>query len=458
MRAGKTVVVVVWIAAVLAGGWQVAGLAAVSTPAAPSAPGRTAPTTPAIPAVHRITIDGIISPATARFITRVVREAEAADAQALVILLDTPGGLLKSTDDITKAILNAGVPVIVFVAPRGARAASAGVFITYASHIAVMAPATHLGAATPVSVGGDGQQPDKAMMEKITNDAVANIRAMARRRGRNADWGEKAIRQAVSITEEEAVKLNVVNFVAEDFGQLLTKLHGRTVETDRGPVTLRTARARIVEHAMDVTERFLTLLSDPNIGFILMNIGILGILVELYNPGAILPGVVGGIALILGLASFAILQVNAAGLLLIAFAILLFIADVKVPGHGVLTVGGVIAFVFGAILLTERQAPILQISIRLIITVAVLLAGFFLFAVSAGIRAQKAAPRSGGESLVGVVGVARSRLDPEGMVHVQGEMWTATAVGGPIDDGQPVRVVAVDGLRVRVKPEPRPSS
>jgi len=450
MRAVGTVLAIVWIGLLLVGGWMAV---AAGAPATPRAPAASPP-----PTVHRITVDGIISPSTARFISRVVRIAEAADAEALVILLDTPGGLLKSTDDITKAILNARVPVVVFIAPRGARAASAGVFITYASHIAAMAPATHLGAATPVSVGGEGQQPDKAMMTKVTNDAVANIRAMARRRGRNADWGERAVRQAVSITEEEALKLNVVNLVAEDFGQLLARLDGRKVETDRGPAMLRTARARIVEHSMDVTERFLALLSDPNIGFILMNIGILGVLVELYNPGAVLPGVVGGIALILGLASFAILQVNAAGLLLIGFAVLLFIADVKVPGHGVLTVGGVIAFVFGAILLTEQQAPVLQISLRLIITVAVLLAGFFLFAVSAGIRAQKAPPRSGGERLIGAVGVARSRLDPEGSVHVQGEMWTASSVGGPIDDGQPVRVVAVDGLTVRVKPEPRPSA
>ena len=439
MRAGRTVLAVIGVGMLLTGGWVMA------SPAAPAAP-----------VVHRITVDGIISPSTARFIVRAVGEAEAERAEALIILLDTPGGLLKSTDDITKAILNARVPVVVYVAPRGARAASAGVFITYASHIAAMAPATHLGAATPVSVGE--QQRDQTLMTKVTNDAVANIRAMARRRGRNADWGEKAVRLAVSITEEEALKLNVINLVAEDFGDLLRKLEGRAVETDRGPAKLRTTRARVVERGMDVTERFLGLLSDPNIGFILMNIGILGVMVELYNPGAILPGVVGGIALILGLASFAILQVNAAGLMLIAFAMLLFIADVKVPGHGVLTVGGVIAFVFGAILLTERQAPVLQISLRLILTVAVLLAGFFLFAVSAGIRAQKAAPRSGSESLIGAVGVARSRLDPEGMVHVQGEMWTATAVGGPIDDGQPVRVVAVDGLRVRVKPEPRVSS
>ncbi|MBI3997929.1 MAG: nodulation protein NfeD [Armatimonadetes bacterium] len=407
-----------------------------------------------LPVVHRIIIDGIISPSTARFIVRATSQAEADRAQALVVLLDTPGGLLKSTDDMTKAILNARVPVIVYIAPRGARAASAGVFITYAAHVAAMAPATRLGAATPVAVGGDGQQPDKAMMEKVTNDMVANIQAMARRRGRNADWAEKAIRKAVSITEEEAVKLNVVNFVAEDFTDLLRKLDGRTVDTDLGPHTLQTARARVVDVEMDITERFLALLSDPNIGFILMNIGILGVLVELYNPGAVLPGVVGGIALILGLASFAILQVNVAGLLLIAFAILLFIADVKVPGHGVLTVGGVIAFIFGAVLLTERQAPVLQISIRLIILVAVLLATFFLFAVSAGLRAQRAAPRSGGERLIGAVGVARSRLDPDGVVHVQGEMWTAVAIGGPIDDGQPVRVVALDGLRLRVEPHP----
>ncbi len=399
---------------------------------------------------------GIIAPSTARFILRAVREAEEDNVEALIIQLDTPGGLLKSMDDITKAILNAKVPVVVYIAPRGARAASAGVFITYAAHVAAMAPATHMGAATPVSVGGgEGQKPDKTLMEKVTNDAVANIRAMARRRGRNAEWAEKAVREAVSITEEEAVKLKVVEFVADDMNDLLRKLEGRTAETGRGPATLHVARARIVDREMDVTERFLTMLSDPNIGFILMNVGILGVLVELYNPGAILPGVVGGIALILGLASFAILQVNAAGLLLIGFAILLFIADVKVPGHGVLTVGGVIAFVFGAILLTERQAPILQISLRLILAVAALLAAFFLFAVSAGVRAQRAKPRSGGGLLVDAIGVARSRIDPEGMVYVQGEMWSAVSVGGPIDAGQPVRVVSLDGLRVRVKPEPR---
>jgi membrane-bound serine protease (ClpP class) len=316
-----------------------------------------------------------------------------------------------------------------------------------------MAPATHLGAATPVNVGGEGPKPDDAMARKVTNDAVANLRAMAKRRGRNADWGEKAIREAVSITEEDAVRLKVVELIANDFTDLLRQLDGRTVETERGSMTLHTARARIVDREMDITEQFLALLSEPNIGFILMNVGTLGILVELYNPGAILPGVVGGIALILGLASFAILEVNAAGLLLILFSVLLFIADIKVPGHGVLTIGGLIAFVFGAILLTERQIPVLQISLRLIIATAVLLAAFFLLAVRAGLRAQHAPRTSGGEQLIGAMGVVRSRLDPEGQVHVRGEMWTAVSVGGPVDEGRHVRVVGVDGLRLRVTPD-----
>jgi membrane-bound serine protease (ClpP class) len=460
MRTGR---VLLGLAALL-GLLGVPAAAGMMLGAAPASP---APA-PAGPVVHRIVIDGVIGPATSRFIARAVGVAEDARSEALIIQLDTPGGLLKSTDEITKTLLNARVPTVVYISPQGARAASAGVFITYASHVAAMAPATRLGAATPVTLGegppGAPQQQDdqqqrsrqeneRALREKITQDAIANLRAIANRRGRNAEWAERAVREAVSITEVEAVRLNVVNFIADDFGDLLRRLDGRTAATDLGPRTMRTAGARVVDVPMDVTERFLSLLSDPNIGFILMNIGILGVLVELYNPGAVLPGVVGGIALILGLASFAILQVNAAGLLLIAFAILLFIADVKVPGHGILTVGGVIAFVFGAILLTERTAPVFQISLRLILTTAALLAAFFLFAVSAGVRAQRAPARSGSESLIGALGVARTRIDPEGQVYVQGEIWSAVA-DGPIADGSSVRVVALEGLRVRVRSEP----
>jgi membrane-bound serine protease (ClpP class) len=322
-----------------------------------------------------------------------------------------------------------------------------------------MAPATHIGAATPVALGGpQGEKPDRTMMDKVTNDAVANIRAIAERRGRNAEWAERAVRTAVSITETEAVRERVVDLVAEDLNDLLRKVDGRAVETVRGRVTIRTARARITTVPMDVTERFLSVLSDPNIGFILMNLGILGLLVEIYNPGAILPGVIGGIALVLGLASFAIVKVNIAGLLLIGLAVLMFIADIKVPGHGVLTVGGVLAFVFGAILLTQRQIPVLQISLRLILGAAAAIAAFFVVAVSATVRAQRLPPQGGGQDLIGAIGVARSDLAPDGQVHVRGEMWTATAEDGAIASGQRVRVVGVAGLRIRVTADPPTSS
>lgn len=401
--------------------------------------------------VWRIRVEGVIAPSSARFIQRAIREAEAQRAQTLVIELDTPGGLLKSMDEITKALLNARVPVIVYISPKGARAASAGVFVTYASHVAAMAPATHLGAAHPVAVGQDGQQQDSTMMEKVTNDSVANIRAIARRRGRNADWAEEAVRKSVSIGEEEAVRLDVVDLVATDLGDLLDKVHGKTVATEAGDRQLLTRGAPVRTLHMDVTERFLDLISDPNIGLILMTVAMYGIIIELGNPGAILPGVIGTIALVLALMSFAILQVNVAGVALIILAVVFFIADIKVPGHGVLTVGGVLAFFLGALLLTERQAPFLRVSLQLALFISVLTGLFFLFAVGAGIRAQRAGIRMGGESLVGAEGVARSDLSPDGTVHVAGEMWTATADDGRIAEGERVRVIAVEGLRLRVR-------
>ncbi len=417
-------------------------------------PALAAPQAPAAPTVYRIDVEGVIAPSTARYIMRAIRHAEEERAEALLIRLDTPGGLLKSMDDITKAMLNSSVPIIVYVAPQGARAASAGVFVTFAANVAAMAPATRIGAAHPVGVGQGGQgEQERTLLEKVTNDAVANIRGLARRRGRNAEWAEKAVRESISSDEEEAVRLGVVDLVARSEDDLLRAVDGRAVTTAEGPVTLRTRRARVVPLRMDITEQFLNLLSDPNIGFILLNIGIIGVLAELYNPGLILPGVVGAIALVLGLASFAILEVNAAGLVLIALAVVMFIADLKIPGHGVLTFGGVVAFIFGAILLTSRQAPFLRISLQLILGVAAVLAAFFLFAVGAGIRAQRAVVRSGAEGLVGAVGVARTVLDPEGMVYVRGEMWTARAEGRRINEGERVRVVGMEGLTVHVRPE-----
>jgi membrane-bound serine protease (ClpP class) len=401
--------------------------------------------------VVRLRVNGVIAPSSARYIVRGLHEAEEANAAALLIELDTPGGLLKSMDDITKALLNARVPVIVYISPSGARAASAGVFITYASHVAAMAPTTHLGAAHPVSVGQGGQQ-DQTMLAKITNDSVANIRAMARRRGRNADWAERAVRESVSIDEEEARRLHVIDVVASDVRDLLTKVNGREVETELGPVRLATAQAVLHSIGMDASERLLDLLSDPNVGLILMTIAIYGIIFELSNPGAILPGVVGAMALVLALTSFAILQVNVAGLALIALAVLFFIADIKVPGHGILTIGGILSFILGAVLLTERQLPFLRVSLEVAVFAALLTGAFFLYAVGAGLRVQRAKIRMGRETLVGAAGVARTDLNPSGMVYVQGEMWTAEADNGAaVREGDPVVVVSVDGLRLRVR-------
>ncbi len=411
------------------------------------------------PKVYVLRVEGIISPATAIYIQRGIQEANRAGAEALVVELDTPGGLMTSMDQITKAILASPVPVIVYVSPPGARAGSAGVFILYAAHVAAMAPTTNVGAATPVLAGGGDQRESenqRALQRKVTEDAVARIRTLARRRGRNAEWGEKAVREAASLAAEEAVRLQVIDLLARDVRDLLNRVDGRTVEVRGERVTLRTRGAELVSLAMDLRERMLDLLADPNIGLILLTIGIYGIIFELNNPGAILPGIVGAIALVLGLTSLAILQVNYAGLALIGLAVLLFLADLFIPGHGILSVGGVISFILGAILLTSNQEPYLRLSIELAVAIALLSAAFFLFAVGAGLRAQRRRPATGREALVGAVGEARSDLSPQGVVFVQGELWTAESVDGWIPEGSRVQVVDVEGLRLKVRKEGSP--
>ena len=408
------------------------------------------------PVVDLVRVDAIIGPSSARYILRGLDGAGRDGAQALVIVLDTPGGLMRSMDDITRAMLNSSVPVIVYVYPHGARAASAGVFITYASNIAAMAPATHLGAAHPVAFGAGGGTIDKTEMQKLTNDAVAEIRGFATRRGRNAAWAERAVRQSESITAEQAVRLHVVDLIAASPAELLATIDGRSVRTANGTRRLSTRYARIVEIPMDLTEQFLSLLSDPNVGFILMTIAIYGIIFELSNPGSVFPGVIGGLALVLAFVSFAVFSVNVGGLLLIGFSLILFIADIKVPSHGVLTAGGIAAFVFGSLMLTGGRAPFLRISLTLILTVAVLTAAFFAFAVGAGIRAQRRRVTTGRDALIGALGVARSELAPAGTVFVLGELWKAETDDGAIPAGQPVRIVGVKGLQLTVHAEDVP--
>jgi membrane-bound serine protease (ClpP class) len=410
-----------------------------------------APAVGAAPApVAVIEMEGAITPVTVRLVSAAVDRAQAEHAQALVIQLDTPGGLERSMRSIVQAILNSEVPVIVYVAPTGGRAASAGVFITMAAHVAAMAPATNIGAAHPVSVGGGG--PDKEMMKKIENDAAAFARTIATERGRNAEWAEKAVRASVSVTEREAVKLKIVDLVADNLPDLLAKIDGRTVKTVKGTVTLQTKDAPIKKIEVKFRDRFLALISDPNIAYILMMIGMLGIFFELSNPGVILPGVLGGISLILAFFAFQSLPINWAGLLLILFGVALLIAEIKVVSHGVLTIGGVVAMLLGSMMLFDapETGGLLRVSWLVIVPAVASTAGLVIVGLSFGMRALYRKPTTGVSGMVGEIAVARTPLAPEGQVLVQGELWRAIAQNGPVAVGEKVEVVGVNGLTLTV--------
>ena len=410
-----------------------------------------APAVGAAPApVAVIEMEGAITPVTVRLVSAAVDRAQAEHAQALVIQLDTPGGLERSMRSIVQAILNSEVPVIVYVAPTGGRAASAGVFITMAAHVAAMAPATNIGAAHPVSVGGGG--PDKEMMKKIENDAAAFARSIATERGRNAEWAEKAVRSSVSVTEREAVKLKIVDLVADNLPDLLAKIDGRTVKTVKGTVTLQTKDAPIKKIEVKFRDRFLALISDPNIAYILMMIGMLGIFFELSNPGVILPGVLGGISLILAFFAFQSLPINWAGLLLILFGVALLIAEIKVVSHGVLTIGGVVAMLLGSMMLFDapETGGLLRVSWLVIVPAVASTAGLVIVGLSFGMRALYRKPTTGVSGMVGEIAVARTPLAPEGQVLVQGELWRAIAQNGPVAVGEKVEVVGVNGLTLTV--------
>ena len=398
--------------------------------------------------VSLIQIDGVISPVTLRLVSMAIDRAQAEKSQALIIQLDTPGGLERSMRSIVQRELNAEVPVIVFVGPTGARAASAGVFITMAAHVAAMAPATNIGAAHPVPLGGG--QIDKESAKKIENDAAAFARTIATERGRNAEWAEKAVRASVSATEREAVKLKVVDLIAENVADLLVKIDGKTVKTVKGPVTLRTADAPIKKVEIGFRDRFLMIITDPNIAYILMMIGMLGIFFELSNPGVILPGVLGGISLLLAFFAFQTLPINYAGVLLIVFGVILLIAEIKVVSHGILSIGGIISMLLGSIMLFDAPEAGIRVSWWVILPTVGTTAAFFAFAVTAGVRALFQKPTTGYSGLIGQVAVARSPLDPAGEVFVQGERWRAVAEGGAVAEGEPVTVTGIDGLTLKV--------
>ena len=391
-----------------------------------------------------IELEGPINPGTAMFVARGIEKAKDQGAALAVVRLDTPGGLASSMRTIVKAILNSPVPVVVYVAPRGAGAASAGVMITVAGHIAAMAPGTNIGAAHPVTAGG--KDVGGTMSEKVVNDMASYGRGIAEGQGRNAEWVEKAIRESVSITAEEALKNNVIDLVAKDIDELLQLLDGREVNLPAGKVTLKTAGLTKTYFRIGFRDKVLKTISDPNIAYILMMIGLAGLYFEMAHPGAIFPGVIGGISLILAFYSFQTLPVNYAGLLLIALAIIFFIAEIKVASYGVLSIGGLISLIIGSIMLFEDVG----VSLKLLLPTVLLVGGFFVVVAGLAFKAHRAKPKSGATGLLGEVGVVKEIIDPEGLVFVHGGYWRAEAKE-KIEPGEKVKVEGLHGLVLRVK-------
>lgn len=395
-----------------------------------------------------ITVSGIINPVSAEFIHKSLEKASNVKAAALVIELDTPGGLDTSMRSIVKDIMAAGIPVIVYVAPPGARAASAGVFITLAAHVAAMAPGTNIGAAHPVSIGG---KMDNVLSQKAANDAAAYIKSIAEQRGRNIAWAQDAVRQSASITENDALKNNVVDLVAKDVNSLLKAVNGRTVNVAGVDKRIETENAIVVKEQMGLRLKILNLISDPSVAYILMLLGFYGLFFELTNPGVLLPGIIGAISLVLAFYAFQTLPVNYAGLLLIIIAIILFLLEVKVTSYGLLTVSGIVSLTLGSLMLFESPMPFLRVSLSIIIPAALITAFFFVITFRLVYKAHKRKHATGSEALVGLEGTAKSDVGPQGgMVQVHGEFWSAYSDASIVKD-EKVTVEAVSGLKLRVK-------
>ena len=392
---------------------------------------------------------GIIGPISSRYIEKAIEKAEESKAECLVILLDTPGGLDTAMRDIVKKELNASVPIVVFVYPKGARAASAGVFITLAANIAAMSPGTNIGAAHPVTIG---KEMGEEMKEKVTNDAVAYIKSIAQERNRNTVWAEEAVRKSISTTADNALKKNVIDVIATDVDDLLEKIDGRKVKVKAETKTLKTKGARIVKINLSFREDFLNKITNPNIAYILFILGFYGLFFEFTHPGAIFPGVAGGVSLILAFLAFQTLPVNYAGIALIIMGIIMLFLEVKTPTNGPLSVGGIASMLLGSTMLFETNASFLKVSWSVIIPVVLFTAAFFLFVVGMAIKAMRKKPTTGKKGLEGKIATAKTSIAPGkvGRVFVHGEYWDAVS-DDKIRNGEEVVILSVDGLKLKVK-------
>lgn len=414
--------------------------------------GLSSPAWAADPRITVLDLRGPITPVMAGYVERAVNEANEQERAAIVLVLDTPGGLDSAMRDIVKFTLNSRVPVIGYVSPQGARAASAGMYILMACGVAAMAPETALGAATPV--GGGGEEIGGTMKKKVTNDAAAFMRSLAGQRGRNATWAERAVREAVSASATEALKLRVIDLVAPDLPTLLDQVEGQRIKAAGATVQLHTRHAMLDRKGMTQLENLLQTLANPSIALLLLNLGMLGLFFELSNPGLILPGVIGAVFVLLAAFSLGMLPINATGVALIAFAFLCFVAELFVPAFGALAIGGVISLVLGALMLIAPGTPGFEVSRPLIATIALTSGALIAAMVMLAVRAQRSRVSTGSEGLIGAIAEVRVPLDPEGQVFLNGEHWRAISLGGPLAVGAHVRVQAVDHLTLHVVPLP----